>query len=1005
MLQQLRRRRILIPVLTLLGGLVTSTLVSAVLWNIVDARDRLSFERNVDQAQDSIRDSLDTYTTLLRAGVGLFRANRFEVDREAFRSFAGSLRLQVDYPGIQGVGFTARVRSEERDAFVASLHRQGMTSFKIWPEYPRPEFHTIVYLEPSDARNAAAIGYDMFSEPTRRAAMERARDTGQPAISGRVELVQEIDEAKQAGFLLYVPLYRSDEMPDTVEERQEKLAGFMYTPFRADDLFSAIFQGGRNPGLELQVYDGAPVPQNLLHRSGPRQTGSEHNGAARYTETRNLDVAGRQWTIAYLSSRRAELVSARSLIPVFFAGGLIATFLVSGAFWAEVKARSAADRKSREAQLRAQELAVLNRAGASIAAGLDLDRIVQTVTDAGVELTGAQFGAFFYNVMNDKGESYTLYTLSGAPREAFARFPMPRATAVLQPTFLGQGIIRSDDILEDPRYGKGEIHHGMPEGHLPVRSYLAVPVTSRSGEVLGGLLFGHAEPGMFSEGHERLMVGVAAQAAIAIDNARLFQAAQCEIQERKRVELALRESEDRLHLALEAGRMAVWELDIATDTTTSTPELKHLLGFPPDQEVSQEEIRSGYLPGERERLLGHGRAALERGEQFIETEFQYRRPSGELRWFLLRADIISAFDGTPRTAIGVIVDVTERRRAEAGLRESEERLRLALDAGGLGSWELDIASDRRILSPRSAEIFGVQANELLEREAWQAVVHPDDRSLLTTAFQAALQGRVPYRTEFRILSKDGGVRWVSSQAIVHRDETGAPRRVVGIHQDITDRKRWEEHQQLLINELNHRVKNTLATVQSIASQTLRNAASTEQAREDLEGRLFALSRVHNVLTRESWEGASLHEIVEQAIEPYRRREDDRFQVAGDNARLPPQMALALALALQELATNAVKYGALSGAAGHVRVTWTISGPAADRRLMLRWEETGGPPVQPPTRRGFGTRLIERSLATELGGRLTLEFNPEGLRCVVDVPIVQLPQSGAGALANDVSLHA
>jgi len=858
MLQQPRRWRMLIPLATLLGGLAASALVAVSLWNIVDARDRLSFERRVDQAQNAIRDRLDTYITLLRAGVGLFNANQLSVDREAFQAFTAGLRLKKDYPGIQGIGFTARVSPDEWEAFVSAQRQRGMPAFRIWPDHPRSEVHTIIYLEPLDRRNEAAIGYDMFSEPTRRAAMEQARDTGQPAASGRVELVQEIDEAKQAGFLIYVPVYSGGATPKTTPERQAMLAGFVYSPFRADDLFAAILQGGRNPGLELRVFDGPPAPQNLLHRSGPHHAEGQGERAARYTETRTLDIAGRQWTIVYLSSPQLELSSTRSLVPVFFAGGLIATLLVSGVLWAEVRARSAADQKSREAQARAQELAVLNRAGAATAAELDLEQVVQTVTDAGVELTGAQFGAFFYNVMNDKGETYMLYALSGVEREAFSGFPMPRPTAVFHPTFSGEGIVRSDDILQDPRYGKSAPHKGMPKGHLPVRSYLAVPVTSRSGEVLGGLFFGHAEPGMFRPEHENLLVGIAGQAAIAIDNARLFQNAQRELE--------------------------------------------------------------------------------------------------------------------------------ERRRAEEELRESEERLRLALEAGRLGSWELEIASNRRLLSPRSAEIFGVPADELLERETWQAIIHPDDRERLNTAFQAALQGRAPYRAEFRVLAKDGRERWVSSQAVVHRDKSGAPQRVVGIHQDITERKRWEEHQLLLINELNHRVKNTLATVQSIAGQTLRNASSMEQVRDDLEGRLFALSRVHNVLTRENWEGANLREVIEQAIEPYRRHDDDRFHVAGEDARLSPQMALAIALALQELATNAVKYGALSNATGVVRIMWRIACAAANRRLVLRWEEAGGPAVDPPSRRGFGSRLIERSFAMELGGQATMEFHPEGVRCTVDAPL-------------------
>jgi PAS domain S-box-containing protein len=169
-------------------------------------------------------------------------------------------------------------------------------------------------------------------------------------------------------------------------------------------------------------------------------------------------------------------------------------------------------------------LEILNRTGSALAAESDLHKLVQIVTDAGVALSGAEFGAFFYNVTNDKGESYMLYTLSGAPIEAFSKFPMPRNTEVFGPTFSGKGIVRSDDITKDPRYGRNAPYKGMPPGHLPVRSYLAVPVISRSGEVMGGLFFGHAKPDVFDEASERCLTGLAGEAAVAIDNVRLTEA-------------------------------------------------------------------------------------------------------------------------------------------------------------------------------------------------------------------------------------------------------------------------------------------------------------------------------------------------------------------------------------------------------------------------------------------------------------------------------------------------
>lgn len=204
-------------------------------------------------------------------------------------------------------------------------------------------------------------------------------------------------------------------------------------------------------------------------------------------------------------------------------------------------------RDDREALLKREQGArftaeLLNRVGPILLTELDLNRLVQSVTDVATELTGAEFGSFFYNVVNENGESYSLYSLSGAPREAFEKFPMPRNTAVFEPTFRGTGVVRSDDITKDPRYGCNPPHYGMPKGHLPVCSYLAVPVISRSGEVLGGLFFGHSTCAIFTERHEAIVTGIAAQAAIAIDNARLFEQAH-------RAQRALQASNEELRRA------------------------------------------------------------------------------------------------------------------------------------------------------------------------------------------------------------------------------------------------------------------------------------------------------------------------------------------------------------------------------------------------------------------------------------------------------------------------
>ena len=202
-------------------------------------------------------------------------------------------------------------------------------------------------------------------------------------------------------------------------------------------------------------------------------------------------------------------------------------------------------------------LKIINDTGALIASELDLEKLVQAVVDAGVAIVGAEFGAFFYNAFNAEGDELVLYALSGAQREAFSSYPHPRATAVFAPTFYGEGVVRSADITKDPRYGLSAPHHGMPPGHLPVRSYLAVPVVSRSGEVVGGLFFGHAREDRFGPDHERVIGGIANHAATAIDNSRLYAEAKHEIRRRQAAEASLRETEQRLNAVLDNATVAV----------------------------------------------------------------------------------------------------------------------------------------------------------------------------------------------------------------------------------------------------------------------------------------------------------------------------------------------------------------------------------------------------------------------------------------------------------------
>ena len=314
-------------------------------------------------------------------------------------------------------------------------------------------------------------------------------------------------------------------------------------------------------------------------------------------------------------------------------------------------ARKQAMEQVRESE---EELRILQRVGATLASELDLKKLVQAVTDAGRDLSQAGFGAFFYNVINHKGESYMLYTLSGAPEEAFSSYPMPRNTCLFGPTFAGKDTIRIGDVFKDPRYGKNAPYYGMPPGHLPVRSYLAVPVISRSGEVLGGLFYGHPETGVFTERAERLVEGIAKQAAVAIDNARLFEEAQ---QERVRA----KDSEQRLRAVVDTTPECV--KIVARDGTLLYMNTAGcaMIGADSPQQVVGKNIYKVIAPEDRDRFQIFNEAIC-RGKR-ESLEFDIVGMNGVRRHMESHAVPLPYGDG--RTVhLAVTRDITDRSRSE-----------------------------------------------------------------------------------------------------------------------------------------------------------------------------------------------------------------------------------------------------------------------------------------------------------------------------------------------------
>ncbi len=332
-----RAPRAFLPFLILALGLSFTSIVSFYFFKLADAQDQSRFENSIQEIDDRIKARLQTSLALLRAGTGLFAASDY-VDRREFERFVQQIELQKNYAGIQGIGFAVHLRPEERANLIATMKHEGFDDFRIWPEGERSEYTSIVYLQPLDKRNRVAIGYDMFTEPTRQIAMATARDSGAPSASGRVVLVQESEaEKKQSGFLIYAPVYRNGVDISSVEARRSALLGFVYSPFRGDDFLDETVDD-KSLDVTFKVYDGDVLsPDHLIHEASSEVTNPH------FEKQSKIPIAGRTWTVEYATKPSFEITSNRAFVPYTFAAGLLLSALFFAVTRAEVKARSRAE--------------------------------------------------------------------------------------------------------------------------------------------------------------------------------------------------------------------------------------------------------------------------------------------------------------------------------------------------------------------------------------------------------------------------------------------------------------------------------------------------------------------------------------------------------------------------------------------------------------------------------------------------------------------------------------
>jgi PAS domain S-box-containing protein len=385
---------------------------------------------------------------------------------------------------------------------------------------------------------------------------------------------------------------------------------------------------------------------------------------------------------------------------------------------------------------------------------------------------------------------------------------------------------------------------------------------------------------------------------------------------------------------------------------------------------------------------------LATGTPVRDVERVIERADGTRLIVSLNIDPLRDAKGELVGAVNCFLDITERKRMDAALEvsrlhalEQEQRLAATYEHAAIGISE--VAPDGRFLRVNEAicAISGYGREELMSARLFRHT-YPDDIDSDREAFRKQVAGALDfYSIEKRFNRKDGRVIWLSVRSSPVRDAKDRLLYVVRVVQDITERKASERRQKLLMDELNHRVKNTLATVQSLASQTARAARTPAAFRERFEGRLIALSKAHDQLTMHHWESADLRELLSGSLAPYAGAGSERVILRGEDVVLRPRAVLTLAMAVHELTTNAAKYGALSVPGGCIEIQWQpVRGDNGRPSLRIDWVEQGGPSVAAPEQHGFGFKLIEGSIAAELDGKARLAFEPRGLHCEIVIPM-------------------
>ena len=526
--------------------------------------------------------------------------------------------------------------------------------------------------------------------------------------------------------------------------------------------------------------------------------------------------------------------------------------------------------------------------------------------------------------------------------------------------------VHTSDATTDPRLAD-PAYQAMYRT-INARAMVAMPFV-RNERLMAILYINSARPRVWSSDDLSLIEDVTERTWIAIERARAV--------------AELTESEARFRGIAEAIPALVWIIDQDLRLTYANDRWLDLSGLPVEEALGDSWQRWIH-PDDLTRALAEVEPARETRSHFA-TEMRYRAKNGVYRWHLVRMAPLYGARGEFKGWCGTSVDIHDLKEAQAALSESEKRLRVALKAAKMGHWTWDIETDTVTSSDETVDIYGI--GRVASWNDIQEMIHPADVPRVRAAVEKTIADGSDYAVDYRFKrANDSAWTWLAVYAQTITDDAGKITAFTGVTQVVTDRKNAEQRQQLLIRELHHRVKNTLATVQAIVGSTARTASSIDEFYQGFVGRIVSLARTHNLLTEDLWQKASLEELVRTELGPYEDEARNRVVVEGPPVELPSEAAVPVGMAIHELTTNAAKHGALSAFGGQVDVNWQVEPGGEHPILRFAWTERGGPRVSTPTRQGFGSRLLQRVLTTQLQAEVHMDFREDGLRFTMVMPI-------------------